>query len=335
LLYILSGQDDFSIHQSLEELKKSMGDQAMLAVNTTTLDGQQTTLDQLKNVCDTPPFLTEKRLVIINGLLERFEPKGKPKRQKKATPTTNHQDEGNSLAVYISNVPDTTLLILIDDKISSKNPLLKELSNKAKIKSFPLLREPQLHQWIQNRVASEGGNISSPAVDLLAKLVGSNLWIMSNEINKLILFTSGRHIEVEDVKVLVSHAQQTNVFALVDAILEFKCGLAEQLLQQLLQRGASSAYLLVMLSRQLQMIVRAKELRNQRKSNIDIQNRLGITAEFVLRKTLEQAGMYSWERIKEAYHKLLEADLSIKTGKYDDELALNILIAELCQRHNV
>jgi hypothetical protein len=28
----------------------------------------------------------------------------------------------------------------------------------------------------------------------------------------------------------------------------------------------------------------------------------------------------------------LETDLSIKTGKYGGELALNILIAELCQR---
>ena len=54
-----------------------------------------------------------------------------------------------------------------------------------------------------------------------------------------------------------------------------------------------------------------------------------------MRKTLEQANMYPWERIKEVYHKLLEADLSIKTGKYDDELALNILITELCQWHKV
>ena len=335
MLYILSGQDDFSIHQSLEELKKSMGDPTMLAVNTTTLDGKDVTLDQLKNVCDTPPFLAERRLVIIKGLLEHFEPKGKPKRKKGNTPTTNNQNKDKPLAEYISNVPDTTLLVLIDGKISSKNPLFKELSSKAKIRSFPLLREPQLRQWIQGRVASEGVNISSPAVGLLATLVGSNLWTMSNEINKLILFASGHCIEIGDVKVMVSYTQQTSVFALVDAILEFKGGLAEQLLQQLLQMGASSAYLMVMLSRQLQMIVRAKELRNQRKSNIAIQNRLGITAEFVLRKTLEQAGMYSWERIKEVYHKLLEADLAIKTGKYGDELALNILIAELCQKHKV
>jgi hypothetical protein len=32
---------------------------------------------------------------------------------------------------------------------------------------------------------------------------------------------------------------------------------------------------------------------------------------------------------------LLEADLSIKTGKYGAELALNILIAELCQPRRV
>ena len=37
-------------------------------------------------------------------------------------------------------------------------------------------------------------------------------------------------------------------------------------------------------------------------------------------------------RLREVYHTLLDADLAIKTGKYDGELALNILIADLCQR---
>ncbi len=331
MLYILSGQDDFSIYQSLEEIKRKMGDQTMLVTNTTTLDGQQITLDQLKTICDASPFLAEKRLVIIKGLLERFEFKGKPSRRKKATSTDNSQNEAKLLAEYVSNIPDTTILVLIDGKISSNNPLLKGLAG-AEMRSFPLLREPQLRQWIQSRVAREGSSISPQAVDVLAKMVGSNLWIMSNEIDKLILFTAGRRIEIEDVSKIVSYTQQTNVFAMIDAILESKVGLAQQLLQQLLQRGASSAYLLAILAHQLQMIVRVKELRNQRKSQRDIQDRLGITAEFALRRTLEQAVMYSWERLKEVYHKLLEADLAIKTGKYDDELALNILITELCQR---
>lgn len=335
MLHILLGQDDFSLRQSLEEIKRGIGDQALLAANTTTLDGQQVTLDQLRTVCETVPFLAERRLVIVTGLLERFEPKSKSSRQKKITPLANQQNEYKSLAAYISKIPDSTVLVLIDGKIASNNPLLRQLSAKTKVKSFPLLRDTELRQWIQRQVTEEGGSISSPAVSLLAKLVGSNLWIIANEINKLVLFTSGRRIEEEDIKMVVSHAQEANVFAMVDAILEFKAGVAEQLLQQLLQRGAAPAYLLVMLSRQVRMIVRVKELRNQGEPKIEIQNKLGLTSEFTLRKTLEQADKYSLERIKKVYHKLLEADLSIKTGKYGGELALNILIAELCQRGKI
>jgi len=309
-----------------------MGDQALLAANTTTLDGQQLTLDQLRTVCETAPFLGERRLVIVNGLLERFEPKSKSNRQKKITPLANQKNQYKSLATYISKLPDSTVLVLIDGRIKGNNPLFRELSTKAEVRSFPLLRDSKLREWIQRQVTEEDGSISPQAVNLLAKLVGSNLWAMANEINKLVLFTLGRRIEEEDIKMVVSHAQQANVFAMVDAILEFKAGVAEQLLHQLLQGGAAPAYLLVMLSRQFQMIVRVKELTNQGKPKIEIQDKLGLTAEFALHKTLEQADRYPLVRLKEVYHKLLEADLSIKTGKYSGELALNILIAELCQR---
>ena len=68
---------------------------------------------------------------------------------------------------------------------------------------------------------------------------------------------------------------------------------------------------------------------------MEIQNKLGLTSDFALRKTLERADRYPLARLKEVYHKLLEADLSIKTGKYEGELALNILFAELCQGRKV
>ncbi len=107
------------------------------------------------------------------------------------------------------------------------------------------------------------------------------------------------------------------------------------MLPQLLQQGAAPAYLRGILARQVRMIVRAGELKRQGKSRAEIQGRLGIPSEFVLRKVLEQAAGHSLARLKEVYHKLLEADLSIKTGRYDGELAMNILIAELCQRGSI
>ena len=335
MLYILFGQDDFSLRQSLEEIKGGIGDQTLLAANTTELDGRQVTLDQLRIACETVPFLAEKRLVIVNGLLERFESEGKSRRKKKSTRATKQQNDYKSLVACMSKTPDSTILVLVDGRVASKNPLFMELSTRAEVREFRLLSSERLRQWIQGRVTEEGGSISPRAVGSLAGLVGGNLWVMAGEINKLVLFASGRRIEEEDVKAVVGCAQEANVFVMVDAILEFKVGVAEQSLEQLLQRGAAPAYLLVMLSRQVRMIVRARELRNQGKPKIEIQSRLGLTSEFALRKTLEQADRYSWERLKDVYHKLLEADLAIKTGKYKDELALNILVAELCQRSKV
>lgn len=348
-MYILSGQDDFSLTQSLAEITREIGDQVNLASNITTLDGQQVTLDQLRIVGETAPFLTGRRLVIIRGLLGRFEVGGRTNRRPRSSssrsisgamphPVTSPSseskppDEYKLWAAGIARLPDSTVLVLIEARLTSSNPLFKALADKAVVKTFPLLGEPRLRQWLQRRVGEEGGSISPQAVNLLPRLVGSNLWIMTSEINKLVLFASGRRIEEEDVQMVVSYAQPTNVFAMVDAIIAFKVERAEQLLEQLLQRGAPPAYLLTMLSRQVRMIVRARELRNQGKSPAEIQSKLGLSSEFALGKTLEQARRYSLARLKEVYHQLLEADLAIKTGKYHGELALNILVAELCQR---
>ena len=331
MLYILYGEDDYSRQRALDEIKSTIGDETALTTNTTVLDASQATIDHLRSVAEAMPFLAEKRLVIIQGLLERFEARAKSGRRKKTASVSNRQSEHQSLADYLVTIPDSTVAVLVDGKISNKNPLLGALSAKAKVKSFPLLQKDRLIQWIKNRVAERGGSISLSAIDLLTSYVGSNLWVMASEIDKLVLFTGGRQIEADDVRQVVSYVQEGSVFNLVDAILEFRGGMAEKLAEQLLQRGASPAYLLVMLTRQLRLVVRVKELKNQRRPEAEIMGRLEMTSPFILRRTLEQASRYTLARLKEVYHRLLETDLAIKTGKYNAGLALNILIAELCQ----
>ena len=332
MLYILSGPDDFSLGQSLEKLKSSIGDPEALAANTTVLEGAQVTIDQLRSVCEAAPFLAEKRLVIVKALLQRFQPSERPARQRRGRKASIQPDGYEELASYINTIPDSTILVLVESEIKSTNPLFQALSKEAKVQSFPLLRDTKLKQWVQGHVKKEGSTVSPQAVELLTRLVGSNLWVMSNEIDKLLLFASGRCIEEEDVKQVVGYTQQTSVFSMVDAIVESRIKAAEQLLQELLQQGASPAYLMVMLARQLRLIVRTKDIQTARMSSNELRNRLGISSEFAARKTMEQAKRYSLPRLKYVYQKLLEADLAIKTGKYEPELALNILVAEVCQR---
>ncbi len=332
MLFILFGLDDFSLHEALEKIKREIGDKSLLESNTTILDGQQLTANKLSEICSTLPFLGSKRLVVIEGFLGRFETRPGKERQKKKK-KDNQQSYFEEFSALIEKLPETTVLVLVDRDIRNNNPFLKQLLPKARVKSFPLLRNNRLRQWISKRVQQEGGTISPQANDLLSCFVGSNLWVMAGEISKLVSYASGRCIEEEDVRAVVSSSQQTSVFNMVDAVLESRTSQAQQIIQQLLKMGLAPPYLLFMLARQARLLINVKELVRKGKSEFEIQNKLGLTSEFAWRKTVEQASRYSFIRLKELYQRLLATDLSIKTGKYEPELALNILVAEMYQQH--
>ena len=330
MLHILIGEDDFSQKQALEDIKKSIGDAAALMSNTTVFDGRTVSPEQLRAACESMPFLAEKRLVIVEGLLEKFEAKretGKKKSSKQAAKA----DEYISFANAVKNLPPFTELVITGGKIADKNPLLQELLKFSKATVFSTLKGPQLNQWVEKRVGalSKGKKISPRAVALMVRLVGSDLWTMSGELDKLALFTGDRPIEEEDVKALVSNAQEAGVFNMIDALIEQRIGPAQELLQQLFRQGMAPSQVLVMLSRQVRIIYQVKEMRAAGRQRNEIMNKLGLTSDFVLRKAWEQAERYSPARIKEVYHQLLEADISIKTGKVEGELALDILLAEM------
>lgn len=333
MLHILIGEDEFSIHQALEAIKKSAGDPAALMPNTTVFDGSKVTPEQLRAACATVPFLADKRLVIVEGLLARFEPKKKNSRNgaKKSSRQSNPTEDCQPIAAVVKDLPPFTELVLISGKIGSANPLLHEIGAKAKVSSFPLLKGAQLTQWIEKRVGLQSkSGISKKAADLMARLIGSDLWTMANEIDKLVLYTGDRAIEEPDVKAVVSSVQEASIFDMVDAIIESRVAVAQQLLQRLFQQGMSPAQILVMLARQVRIIFQVKEMRSGGRSRADIKSRLGLTSDFVITKAWEQADKYSPSRLKEVYHKILDADIAVKTGKYDSpELALDVLLAEM------
>lgn len=331
MLRVLIGVDDFSLRQALEDIKKSTGDPASLLPNTIVLDGRTVSPEQLRNACETVPFLADKRLVVVEGLPERFEP---PKSARgKAPRRVERVEEIKKFVDIARSVPPSTELVVIGGDVKVSNPLLRELAAVGKIDSFPLLKQPQLDRWLERRVKTAGGSISAPALAALVRFVGSDLWAMANEVDKLVLFAAGRRIEEADVKAVVSYAREESVFTLVDSVLEFRGGLAQETLQQLLRAGAEPVYLLTMIARQARIILLVREMRTRGLSRNEIQAKLGLTSDFLVRKAWEQSERYSPARLRELYHRLLETDVSIKTGRLDGEVALDILVAELGQRN--
>jgi DNA polymerase-3 subunit delta len=327
MLYILYGQDDFSLSQALEKIQADLGDRETVATSTTRLEGQHLTLSQLRNKCDTAPFLSSRRLVIVEGLLGRFEITQSRTRTGKGK-SGNGLGEWEGLDSYIQQMPDTTVLVLVDGEVKNNNSLLKKLSPLAEVRTFALLRGKDLKTWMRQRVKQEGGDISPQAVNLLAELIGGDLWAMDGEIQKLLLHNQERPIDENDVRQLVSCIQEANIFALVDAVAESRTESAQRLLHRLYDDGVPPTHILTMITRQFRLIAQARDL-GKGLSRLQIQDRLGLKQSYGLDKTLSQAKLYDFEGVKRAYGKLLETDLAIKTGRYSDKLALELLVTEL------
>jgi DNA polymerase-3 subunit delta len=331
LLHVLIGEDDYSIHQALEEIKKSIGDPTALMSNTTILEGKTVTPERLRNACETVPFLAEKRLVIIEGLLECFEVVGRGGR-KKTTKPANEPEEYQKITTSLKDLPPFTELVITGGSIRTSNPLLRELVKLTSIKTFPLLKTPQLGAWVEKRVQKLGGKISAQAVTMLVRFVGNDLWTMANEVDKLVLYAGGKSIGEGDVKAVVSNTHEESIFTMVDAVLESRGSAGQQLLQQMLKQGVAPVQVLQMIARQARIIFLVKEMRAKGRTRTEIQSKLGIQSDFVVRKAWDQADKYPGARIRELYHQLLETDIAIKTGRIEGDVALDILVAELGQR---
>jgi DNA polymerase-3 subunit delta len=226
-------------------------------------------------------------------------------------------------------MPDTTQLFFVDGPISQNNPLLRQLRPVVETHQVAAPSREALALWIKNQAQLKGVGISPAAIRSIADLVGNDLWTLNSELEKLSLYAAGRNIEEADVVELVSQVREASIFNAVDAIIDRKPGVAIGLLRQLLQYDQSASRVITMMGRQLRLLALARDLYQRRVPEQEMGSRLGISHQFALRKTLEQARRHSWEDINRQYQRLLEADLAIKRGKLEPDVSLEMLVADL------
>ncbi len=328
MFYIFHGEDEFTRSEQLAKLKERMGDPAMADLNTTILDGSRVSLAELKLACDTVPFLSDRRLVIVEGLLSRLE----PSEGKRRAAWRKEYLEG--LVDYLRQLPSTTRLIFVEERtISEDNPVYRlALSGRqGYVKKFELPLRGELSRWITDRVKAKGAQIEPEAAKELADFIGDNLRLLDQEIEKLIAYTDGaRPISREDVHLLTSYVKEANIFRMVDALGQRDGQLASKLLHRLLDEGVHPLALLSMIVRQFRIMIQVKELAGRGLGTRAIGARLKLR-DFVVEKGLQQARGFSMAQLEEVYHRLLETDLAIKTGKMDAILALDMLVASLSE----
>jgi DNA polymerase-3 subunit delta len=313
MFYVFHGDDEHSKKKYLNQLIQKLGDPTMVDLNTSRFEGNSLTLSELRHACDSVPFLSDRRVVIVNDLLVQ-EP-----------------DFIDDLLAYVRELPETTRLVFLESRLlPNKDPVvgLAKQMESGYVKSFKRLEGRDLAFWIQNQVAEEDGAISPRAAHLLAVNVGNDLALLENEIEKLLRYKDGETIEAEDVALLCSYVAEASIFDFVDALGSRHGRTAGELLQRKLDEGTEPAYLYAMIVRQFRLLIQVKELFMEGYRQTDIAQRLNIHG-FVSGKLIQQSRNYQLRQLEEIYAHLLDMDLGVKTGKTDMITALDLLVAGL------
>ncbi|MBU3922925.1 DNA polymerase III subunit delta [Patescibacteria group bacterium] len=200
-------------------------------------------------------------------------------------------------------------LIVWDEKPDLRTKLFKFLEPNSK--KFDLLKGSELRNWIKDY----SKDIESSAIDLLIEYVGSDLWRMSNEIDKLLNYT--KKIEKKDVELLVKPEFDLNIFNMVDALGDKDKKKAISLFKKHLNKGEDPFYLLSMFIYQFRNLIKVRS-----GGKLDLHP-------FVIKKTQHQARNFDVDELKKIYHSLLIIDFDSKIGKTDIKTALELFVVGL------
>jgi DNA polymerase-3 subunit delta len=329
-IYILHGPDAFSAREALRALREQLG---VADSNIVRLDAKAT-LNDIAAATQTASFFAEPRLVIIEGLAERFGGRrraaGRSGRGRSADAGASELDQ---LVEVLSNLPDTTTVALLDPEPSVG--VLDALKSIATARSFAVKRGDEVRRWADARVKGRGGSISQAALEGLCEMVdGHHIGELAQEIDKLIAYTDGRRVELHDVEEVGTGAVQHQTWDLTDAVIAGRADRALRVLQRMDEKEHPAQLLHTMIVRQYRQVILAQTMLKEGFSATQIGERLGITHPFPLGKVIDQASRYPAGRLEQAYRRLLESDAAIKTGVMDVDTALELLIVDLTEIGN-
>jgi len=157
-------------------------------VNLVKIDGERNQWKNIEKELLSPPFLHDKKLIIVENFLKK-------KGQKIEEALSFLKEE---------KIPDGTVVVFREDGVPDARLAIFKFLNKPKqAEKFDLLSPAKLNQWIFKEVETNGVEISQPAAELLSELVGPDLWQMSGEIGKLAAYCRGRGKKKEGKKGLI------------------------------------------------------------------------------------------------------------------------------------
>lgn len=338
VVYILRGDDREAVESHIHTFYNSLGAPDMAEMNLTRLEGKNADMNALRSAALAIPFLTERRLVVLENPLNMVGGGDGKDTQSEFINLLNKLPQSTALVLVVEdfqkNQKKKGVWTTVWTKLNESHWLTQwasEAGSRALIVDCPLPTIRNMANWIRKKAADLGGAFTALAAGLLADYVGNNTQLAVQEIVKLLTYVNyDRPVDDDDVRRLTVQEHQSDIFEMVDAIGGRDGQEAIKLLHRILEESEIGP-VFGMIVRQFRLLLLAREIMDDGGGEAEVAKLLGIHS-FVARKISGQTQHFSLLELEAIYQRLHEIDMAIKTGGMDGETALELLITRISKQ---
>ncbi len=311
-IYVFYGTQDYLKSRYKDALVKKFipdGD----TMNLASFYGKKVDIKEVIELADTMPFLSERRVIVLEN-------------------TGLFSAACEELADYIPKIPDTSVMIFVEEKVDARLKQTKAAKNTGSVTEFTDLSESELRKWVLSRVGREHRQITANALDMFIERCGSDLWQVSNELEKVISYTYDKDgIRKEDVDAVCPPPPEDKVFNMINAIFDNDIQGALHYYKDLLALRSEPRNILGLIREQFRLMLHAKEMSEAGVSLKEMADTMKLRDTRV-KMALPVARKSSKIRLTEGIKMCADTDERIKTGLFDEHVGVETLIISLAQR---
>lgn len=309
--YFLYGVEDFLMEDALKKLVSATVDPATKDFNYDLYYAGETDAGKIVDTANAYPMMAESRVVVVKEL------------QK--LPLSGLEFLGK----YLEKPAQSTKLVLLNDGPVRKNKAIKKIQTNTCSVEFKPLYERQISRWIQDHLRERAYQISEDAALLIHARVGTNLRVIVNELDKILLNLDERKkIEMEDVREIVGSARSFSLFDLNDAVGEKDLHKSLLIVNQMLVSGESATGVVARITRHFVNLVKINGAAAKGKSTNEMTALTGIPS-FFINKSLRMTRKYGGKELQHAFEALLDTDLILKSSQQSPLIALQSMIIRI------
>jgi DNA polymerase-3 subunit delta len=334
-VYLFYGEEYYLMDYTLEIVKDIFIDKAFEPLNYIVLEGKEVDFDKILNACETLPFMSEKKIVLIKNF-PLFKSKKEVDEDSKELDMSTSK---NQLLKYIEGLEDYLCLIFVEkyNSIDKRNALYKRIKKVGETIEFTKLKGKDLDDWIQDSFKKYDKKISKSNINYFIQQSSyfdskqdKTLYDLENEIIKISNYLSnGKEVTKEDIDLLVAKPLEMNVFNLLNSISQKNGENALKLFNEMYISNEPVLFVLHMIVRQLRNMLILKALKIKGYTEGEVYDKMKLSR-YEYQKVSSQSKNFTMPQLERALLHCLETDKKIKLSGIDNRLALEILITNLC-----